>query len=75
VGATIVGYLEGDTRHAISGKFVTYGTIVYFASTLLATNIPSTRDGIAILAIIRDGTATTVVEIKTSVDAFEVMAD
>jgi len=74
MGATILKHLEGDTRHAISSKFVTWGTIVYFASTPLATNIPSTRDGIAILAIIRDGTATTVVEIKTSVDAFKVTA-
>jgi len=50
------------------------GASVYFASTLLATDIPSAGDRIAVLSFTRNGTTTTIVKVRECVNTFKVKA-
>lgn len=69
------GVSERVARLAVLGQSVTFRARVDFASALLASNVPDTRNGVTVLALTESGTTTAVVEVNKCINALVITTD
>jgi len=66
--------LERVARRSVPGKNITIRARIDFATALLASDIPDTRDGVAVLALFENGTTTAVVEVDEGINTLVITA-